>query len=201
MKKAFLIILFCFVFIFCASAARTKFYFDAGIGFGNGKTSWNYYNLSKGFPPQLTDLGIEAGGKIGIAPKRKMPLFLVMDLDWTGHRFIDDYGEYIQYSSVLFGPGLVYYPKDSLQLAATAGISVASYKESWTDAKKSYEGGVGWSTSAALDIGGKKKGTLLGVKYLTTFNDIIYWDDFEAAYFVYHQKNSVFSVFVRFVSR
>ena len=124
MKKAVLVILLSFVFIFGAFAAKSNFYFDAGLGFGKGKTTWGSNNLIEDYPSEIKELGIEFGGKVGIAPVRKFSLFIVLDLDWEGHRFFDDYGNYEQFSSVFLGPGLVFYPKNILQLAASVGISL-----------------------------------------------------------------------------
>lgn len=198
MKKAVLVILFSFVFIFGAFAARTNFYFDAGLGLGKGKTTWGNYDLADS---EVKELGIEIGGKFGFAPVRKFPFFIVLDLDWAGHRFSYDDGDYEQFASMLFGPGLIFYPNSLLQLAATVGISEASYRNSWSDDTIYYESGTGWSVSAAFDIGGRRSGALLGVKYMMGFNDIYFYDPEEAIYYKVTQKNSVFSIFARFVLR
>lgn len=203
MKKAVLVILFSFVFIFSTFAARTNFYFDAGLGFGKGKTTWEGYEYRdyRGWDSSIKDIGIEAGARFGLAPVRKFPLFIVMDIDWAGHRFSDDYDNAIQFSTIMFGPGVVFYPNNIFQLSASAGLSMADYSESWSNVYIEYKTGFAWNVSAALDFGNSRNGFLLGVKYLVGTNNIVYWDSTASAYGTIEQKNSVFSIFARFALR
>ena len=204
MKKSILVVLITLLFVFGASAARTNFYLDAGVGFGRAKTTMNGYDYADGFLIPVTDLGIEFGAKAGLNPVKNLPLFVVLDLDWGANRFSfkDSGNKYsIQFSSVLLGPGIVFYPNSLFQLAASAGLSLAEYSESWSYNYIDYKTGFAWSVSAALDFGNKRNGFLLGVKYLIGTNTIVYWDDEASSYGSIEQKNSVFSIFARFAVR
>ncbi len=194
MKKSILVILISFLLVL--GAAAQGLYLDAGIGLGKATTKWEGFDIRDVLlsNSSIKDIGIELGAKIGFAPIRKVPLYIVLDVDGVGHRFGDDDGNYTQFNSVLIGPGVVFYPVDIIQIGGSFGISnawIVSSSDSSIESFDAYKKGTAWNIYAALDLGGKGSGTLLGVKLQTATNELS----------MLEQEISLFSVFVRFAIR
>ena len=205
MKKSILVILISFLLV--VGAAAQGLYLDAGIGLGKATSTWADVDLLDVFTVE-NDIGIELGAKVGFAPIRKVPLYIVLDVDGVGHRLNFKDSSYFQFNTVLIGPGVIFYPVDILQIGGSFGISNAYVVDDDNDVFDAYKRGTAWNIYAALDLGGKGSGTLLGVKLQTSTNEIDLLDFFGADFFedgvvsaVVEQKISLFSVFVRFAIR
>lgn len=199
MKKSILVILISFLLVLAAAAQGL--YLDAGIGLGKASTTWEGYEL---FNDSVKEIGIELGAKVGFAPLRKVPLYIVFDVDAIGHRFSNDDGAYLQFNSYLFGPGVVFYPIDILQIGGSFGISGANATFGNSSTFSGYQKGTAWNIYAALDFGDKGSGTLIGVKYQAATNKFDYAEFLgigDYGELLVEQDSSIFSIFVRYALR
>lgn len=200
MKKTILVILISFLLVL--GAAAQGLYLDAGIGLGKASTTWEGYELRVN--DSVREIGIELGAKVGFAPLRKVPLYIVFDVDAIGHRFSNDGGDYVQFNSYLFGPGLVFYPIDILQIGGSYGISFANATSDDSSTFSGYQKGTAWNIYAALDFGDKGSGTLIGVKYQAATNKFDYAEFLgigDYGELLVEQNSSIFSIFVRYALR
>ncbi|MDC7222498.1 MAG: hypothetical protein PQJ60_02090 [Spirochaetales bacterium] len=144
-------------------------YFDIGFGLGSTITEMDGTDVAdyySGWDEASVDLSM----KLGFGPLASGPFYLVAEVAAVGHRFeYDSY--YRQFNSYLLGPGVVFYPVPFLQLAGSAGYSWTGNDFSSGTPYES-EGGYAFNASAALDLGKKNNGFLLGGKYSYTFNTL-----------------------------
>ncbi len=74
----------------------------------------------------------------------------------------------------MIGPGVVFYPIEWLQMALDIGISWGVNKTDITGIYMYDTSGAGfaWDISIAADLGGKKHGFLIGLKYIAVYNTL-----------------------------
>jgi len=186
------------------------------IGYQEGNTviDWAYsqeetYSF-KGIPLTKSGIGLDIGAKIGYGELFGLPLYLVGETSWTrGHTWkiteknsfveIEDDGSFFigeektaaetKINHVFFGPGLVFYPSNNFQVAASIGIVRTgieleiSEKAKYIESGNSSEGyfysmtrkgngiGFGFNLSGAIDIG-NSSGILLGGKFSFINNEV-----------------------------
>ena len=195
MKKLVILLVLLFGISFMASAQG--FYFDVGLGFGKAWTKNDGNDVAKYFKDigvDFSEIGVDFGLKAGYGPIAGIPIYIVGEIAGIGHRLTDKDNKYIQYNSFLFGPGVLFYPIPLLQLGSSFGYStIANTTDvpgwSMVDGK----GGFAWNVSAAVDLGQKNHGLLLGLKYFYAKNTVkVYNTD---------EKASMFGIFVKYAYR
>jgi len=174
MKKG----LFLGVFFVCASLAVSAqgFYFDIGLGLGKAWTEINGYDFVKELEAasggKLNEIAVDFGLKAGYGPFGNIPLYAVGEVGGIGHRVYDSYN-YIQFTSCIIGPGVLFYPIPLVQLGFSIGYS---FVDNITDIPGTVmydsKGGFAWNVSAAVDLGGSNHACLLGVKYFAATNTL-----------------------------
>ncbi|MDC7242338.1 MAG: hypothetical protein PQJ50_18435 [Spirochaetales bacterium] len=188
MKKIILLILF--TLLASISLSSQALYFDIGGGIGWGVTKIADINQADYFPG-TSQLAGEAGLKLGWGPVFDIPLYITGEFEALAHRFFDDI-YYYQYNSFLIGPGVVFYPIDLLQLAATLGYSfTGQFSNIETPTTMGWRG-MGLNISAAADLGSGFHGLLLGLKYTMISNTL------ESSA---KEKQHLFSLFVKYAYR
>lgn len=194
MKKIAILLVLLIGFSFMVSAQG--FYFDIGMGLGKPWTIINGEDFGKAMKEsssQISQLGMDFGLKMGYGPIAGTPVYVVGEVSGIGHRIYDSYN-YLQFNSILIGPGVLIYPIPLLQLGASFGFSTMA---NTTDISglKMYEskGGFGFNATAAVDLGQKNHGVLLGLKYSFAKNTLKE-SNAEA-------KESFFGVFVKYAFR
>ena len=192
-------------------SAQSQYYFDAGLGLGWGTTSFK----SDGFDlVKKTDLENEADSHTGMLMSVKVGyevypnLFATIEWGSISDNYNDidtDFGKkYIQFSSHLIGPGLVYYPLENLQIAGTAGYGWSIFDTNEPEVREYFDdldngSGFAYNLSAAYDFSlGKTKmsGLLFGVNWfqsLTTATQDMYWEKDK-----WKQNSSMFSIFLKY---
>jgi hypothetical protein len=175
-----------------AVPASAGMYIDGGIGVGGAGTSLKYQSYD--FIKELKDasgvdeVAVEVGIKAGFGPIAGLPLYVVGDFSGIGHRFYDSYN-YAQFNSYLIGPGAVYYPIESVQVAASVGYSFAAVATDVNGLEFDGSGGFAYSLSGAYEW----KGLLVGLKLFGASNKV----DMESVKF--DMGSTFFGVFLRYV--
>jgi hypothetical protein len=146
------------------AASAQGIYFDAGFGVGKAWTKIKDHDVLDSLKDSH-DFAMNFGAKAGYGPFGDLPLYVVLEWEGTAHMIwnIDDN---MQFNSYIIGPGAIFYPIPLIQLGLSLGYS-------WTNNNKDFkrdgfynsDAGFAWNTSAALDLGGKWLGCLIGVKY------------------------------------
>ena len=169
------------------------FYFDIGLGGGKAWTKIDGEEINPNSDP--TEFAVDFGLKAGYGPFGQIPLYVVAEYTEMGHAFIAD-KNIAQLASSMLGAGVVYYPLRMLQLGAGAGYSFTGN----LDKKdilgfKTYDskGGFAWNATAALDLGKKNHGFLIGLKYFMSFNTLEVLD--------VKQNQSYLGIFVKYAYR
>ena len=194
MKKRFLLV---FIFCFAAMVSYAQgFYFDIGLGTGIGWTVVDNKDMVKElrkFGARPSELGIDLGLKAGFGPFGRVPLYVAGELGGIGHRIYDS-SSYIQFNSYIFGGGLIFYPISLIQLGASMGYSWVNNDTDEPGIKMlGSEGGYAWNVSAAVDLGSRNHGCLLGIKYFHAVNTLKVSN--------VEEKASMLSVFVKYAYR
>ena len=171
MKK--IIILLALVFSISFAVSAQGFYFDVGLGFGKGWTILDGKDVAKEMKSGtsgVSEIGVDFGLKMGYGPIAGIPIYVVGEAAGIGHRIYDSYN-YIQFNSYLIGPGVLFYPIPLLQLGSSFGYSTMAPVTD-VPGTKFYDskGGFAWNVSAAVDLGQKNHGLLLGLKYFYSQN-------------------------------
>jgi len=144
-------------------------YFDVGIGVGRAWTRVDGENIASSYRSagiNLTQFGVDLGLKAGYGPIANMPLYVVGAFSAMAHRMFDRDDDYIQFNSFVIGPGVIYYPIPLIQLAGSVGYAFSrnSTSLSFMEMYRSTRG-FGWDISAAVDLGPRNHGVLLGLRY------------------------------------
>ncbi|MDR0312465.1 MAG: hypothetical protein LBI14_02585 [Treponema sp.] len=149
------------------------FYFD--FEFGVAKDPKLEFNgVKQVAKPGVTEIAVELGFKIGYISFQieRMPIYMTLSGTALGHRFSlgrwYDSSDYFQLNSLLVGMGFVAYPVSFLQLSGVFGYSFSAnidsdYGFELFDKSKF---GYGYELSAALKLGSRPSGFLIGAKYL-----------------------------------
>ena len=194
MKK---ILLLAFIICFASLTAFGQgFYFDIGLGLGKGWTKIDGKDVVDGIKDagvSVSEIAVDIGFKAGYGPFGKLPLYVVGELGGIGHR-ISDKDNYVQFNSYIIGPGVIFYPIPLIQTALSLGYSFTG-NDSDITGYKTYDskGGFAWNVSAAVDLGKRNHGCLLGIKYFNAINKLETLDVNENA--------SMFGVFVKYAYR
>jgi len=155
-------------------------YFDIGGGVGMLSNDAQVKYSDASYTDNILyprGLGFDLSGKAGYGPF-DIPLFFVGDVSWNWSqnkvaRFTDDI------DNIFFGPGVVYYPSNYIQLATSIGFvytilnSVPEYEVTNSHGEQfgpdtSNTGsniGFGFNLSSAIDFGNKTSGLLVGGKF------------------------------------
>jgi hypothetical protein len=173
MKK---VIFFSVVFaVLAGSVSAQSLYFDLGLGFGK---AWTKINGEDAFDTMeedggdINEVAVDVGFKIGGGPFGNIPLYLALEFDGIGHRIYDD-DYYLQFNSYIVGPSVVFYPVSFFQLGGSFGFSFVSNDTDVPDVVLyGSKEGYAWNVSAALDIGKRKHGFLIGLKYFYAKNTL-----------------------------
>jgi hypothetical protein len=179
------------------SAHGIGFYFDAGIGIGPAWTTIDGDDFVEAVTKSgtLDEIGVDLGLKLGLGPFDTIPIHIVGVLGGIGHRISDSYDNYYQMNAYLIGPGVIFYPTPSLQVAASLGYSWVGNESSFTDKKYMYKskGGFAGDISAAFDLGAGNHGLLAGIRFFAATNTL------ETSGVV--QNSSMISLFIRYAFR
>jgi hypothetical protein len=190
MKRS-LAVLSC-LFISSTFLFSQSFYFDIGLGFGKATTEIDGNNISDFMDSSVTEIGVELGLKLGYGPIGGIPLYLVGDFSGIGHRFEDNYN-YLQFNSYLIGPGIIYYPIPLIQLGTSLGFSFISNQTDLPYIFYDSESGYAGNIYCAIDLGKRKNGCLIGIKYMKTVNTLEVSE--------VKQETSLFGIFIRYAYR
>ena len=189
MKKKLVLSLFLILVPILISAQGL--YFDAGAGIGQAWTrlsGQNAINVVNSRGLQASQFGTYIGLKAGYGPVADMPFFVVCDLSMISHVMDLRYysagpnqanrGSFgMSLSSIIIGPGIVYYPITLVQLGLSAGFSFVNNTNDLPDGvfrelMFSSKGGFAWNASAALDFGRRNHGCLVGLQLFHAINPL-----------------------------
>jgi hypothetical protein len=180
-------------------------YLDLRFGLGIGAANANGTNIGERLlgiaPDKDWPLSTDYGFKIGIGPYFNNSLYFVGAFDAISQKY--DFssaanGEkiggndqiWIKYGSYLIGQGIVYYPLEFLQLSAVIGYAFGADSNSFGDSTVGAGAGMGYSLSAAYDIGAYKNNAfLIGLKWM---HAIMRRSIAEYTYFSYPGSSAVF---------
>jgi hypothetical protein len=184
MKRIFLLTFAICIVISLTAKAQT--YIDGGFGLG---MAWHVENGQEITDRKFTigtrdhtyegrmafDYGMRWGYK-----NWDSPLFFTVEF-LRVHRSVElsvgEISQAVSYSHYFMGPGFVYYPMDTIQLASSVGISTGSRSFEYKDlTSESYNGnsiesGLGLNVSLAYDMPfDSRNGLLIGVRYFNAVN-------------------------------
>jgi len=175
MKKIILALILLMFFSFSVSAQ--KFYFDIGAGF-----AINAMDTSEGifFSGTTVDafssyssfsaIGSDIGIKIGFGPLGNVPIYIVGDFNTN---ILFNNSEDRNYTANNLGLGVIFYPLPLVQLGASFGVNLlpdfARFFETPPNTFTN-DTGFGWNVSAAIDLGKRNHGILIGLKYFGAIN-------------------------------
>jgi hypothetical protein len=165
------------------------------MGFGFGSTELDGRDIMDGINDKsVNELFVDITiFKIGWGPFGEIPIYTVLELDGVGHRIYNNYDN-LQFNSYLFGPGIVYYPIPLIQLGTSIGYSwVAIQENTSTMTVDESKGGIAANISAAIDLGKRNHGCLIGLKYFYATNRLRISD--------IDMNSSMVSVFVKYAYR
>jgi hypothetical protein len=106
---------------------------------------------------------------MGYGPFGKVPIYVIGELGAMIHRFSKD-SDRIDLISFIFGPGIIYYPIPLIQLGTSIGISWVNNSTNLPVEFYKSESGVAANISAAIDLGKRNHGCLIGLKYFYSTN-------------------------------
>jgi hypothetical protein len=193
MKKIIALLMFSLVVSF--SAFAQGFYFDIGLGIGKGWTQADGNDMVsdlKNAGVSVKELAVDIGLKAGCGPFGKIPLYVVGEIGGMGHRIYDS-SNYMQFNSFIIGPGVIFYPIPLIQLGASIGFSFVKNQTDLPLDILDSKGGFAWNISAAIDVGSKNHGCLVGLKYFNANNTLEITNAKE--------KASMIGVFVKYTYR
>ena len=186
-------------FIFCFVSLMTYaqgFYFDIGLGLGKGWTKVDSYDMVdelKSAGISVNEIAIDLGLKAGYGPFGNIPLYVVGEFGGIGHRIYDSFN-YLQFNSYIIGPGVIFYPISFIQLGLSLGYSFVSNQ---TDIPGLFmynsKSGFAWNISAAVDLGKKNHGCLIGLKYFNANNKLEISN--------VNEKASMLGIFIKYTYR
>ena len=187
MKKK---IIFAALFILISLTISAQgLYFDAGFGLGHAYTRLggeNAINIINTEGLHAKQYGMYMGLKAGYGPVADMPLYIVGEIGLINHvlelQYISEYpnqrGSFdMSLSSIIIGPGILFYPIPLLQLGASAGFSFVNNTtdvpdDSFSEYMYDSKGGFAWNATAALDFGRRNHGCLVGVQIFNAINPL-----------------------------
>ena len=151
-------------------------YFDVGIGVGGAWTRVDGENLASLYRSagvNVSQMGGEFGIKAGYGPIANMPLYLVGTFSTMLHIIYDRHDD-VNLVSYILGPGVIYYPIPLIQLAGSVGYAFSRNNSTFAEMYRGTRG-FGWDISAAVDLGPRNHGVLLGLRYamaITTLENV-----------------------------
>ena len=165
-----------FVIFTCVSLTLSAhgFYLDFGPGAGKAWTTINGYDVAKTFKIDETTLNdmpaIDLSFRVGGGPIGYAPVYIIGEIEGMVQRFSNDHNFFL-FNTYMIGPGIIVYPIPLLQLGFSAGLSFTSNKSNIpNDNTFQSQGGVAFNVTAAVDIGKRNHGCLIGVKYFCAYN-------------------------------
>jgi hypothetical protein len=197
MKKALFAGLIFMAVIF--SAHGLGLYFDGGIGIGPAWTTMDGNDFVETITKSgtLDEIAVDLGLKLGLGPFDTIPIHVVGVFGGIGHRISASNNDYYQMNAYLIGPGVVFYPMPSFQIAASLGYSFVGNESSFAAqnniAKDTSKSGFAWDISAAFDLGAGNHGLLGGLRYFGATNTL------KDSGLV--QNSSMLSIFIRYAFR
>ncbi|MDR0289468.1 MAG: hypothetical protein LBI06_00855 [Treponema sp.] len=114
------------------------------------------------YPLTIIDLSLKAG----YGPVGNIPVYIVVE---TGYLH-----------GLLCGSGIIYYPIRFIQLGSSLGLA-------WMPSESEHHMGFGWNVSAAIDLGRRNHGFLMGFRYFGAVNEF--------------ETSNMYSVFVKYAYR
>jgi hypothetical protein len=193
MKRVLLAGLMFMATVFSVSAIGL--YFDGGLGLGMAWTEIDESDVVKSLSNnsgEPNEMALELGVKLGLGPFDTIPIYIVGVLGGIGHRLYDVDGDYFQYNSTLLGPGVIFYPIPSIQIAASLGFSTVGNTNSFGVEMYESKSGFAGDVSLAFDLGAGNHGLLAGIKYFGATNTL------ESGAV---QNQSMISLFLRYAFR
>jgi len=168
MKRAWISFLFILLVTFSISAQGI--YFDIGLGFGFGQTEIDGTNVTDSMVLGFKEFGGEVGLKLGYGPIAGISLYIVGEFSGITHviKGFDD----LQCTSVLIGPGIIFYPIPLIQFGASIGYSYVGINTNLPAIPHYGKGGIAWNVYVAIDLGKKNHGLLIGLKYTRANNPL-----------------------------
>jgi hypothetical protein len=160
-------------------------YFDIGLNIGGTWSYLNGTNVSNLYTGDDNLFGYSVGVlslKAGYGPIANIPLYVVGSFDGIAYQAysgeLGDVKNYLGCVYVGIGPGIIFYPIPLIQLAGTIGIIagggitisgsdfVNTALPRMDNGDQRDEGrGVMFDVSAAVDLGRRNHGCLIGIKY------------------------------------
>jgi hypothetical protein len=173
------------------------FYLDVGLGIGKGWTKLNgndFVTTVKDAGGSVTEVAVDVGFKAGYGPFGSVPLYVVGELAAMGHR-IDDGSNYMLFNSALIGPGVIFYPIQLVQLGFSLGYSLTANETDipWVGRMYDSKSGFAWNISAAIDLGKRNHGCLIGLMFFSAHNTLEVTNA--------KQKSSMVGIFVKYTYR
>jgi hypothetical protein len=165
------IILGIFSVITALSVSAQGFYFDIGMGLGKGWTVIDGHDVVDLVGGDIDEVAVDIGLKAGYGPFGNKPLYVVGEFAGMGHRISDDFN-YIQFNSYIIGPGVIFYPIPLIQLGLSMGYSFISNQTDLPMTMYDGKGGFAWDVSAAIDLGRRNHGFVIGLKYFAAYNTL-----------------------------
>jgi hypothetical protein len=162
------------------SAQGIGLYFDVGLGIGPAWSEEDGKDFVKTRTKEgtLKEIAVDLGLKLGLGPFDTIPIYVVGVLGGVGHRISADNG-HIQLNSYLLGPGVIFYPIPSVQIAASLGYSSVANESSVTNESSSPDrvvddskGGFAGDISVAFDLGAGNHALLGGVRFFGSTNTL-----------------------------
>jgi len=193
LKKIFIVFILFVAVLFTAHAQ--KFYFDIGLGVGGAWTKLDDIDISDTFKSaniNFKEVGVDLGLKAGFRPSARLPFYIALVFGGMGHR-LDYIRDYFQFNSYLIGPGLIFYPVQSIQLAGSIGYSFVGNQPSLPVYMLKSDSGFAGDVSIAADLGKTNHGLLIGLRYFGARNTINISRT--------RQNSSGLSVFLRYAFR
>jgi hypothetical protein len=182
------------------SAHGTGLYFDGGLGIGPAWTTLDGDDFVKEQEKiaigngKFDEFALDLGVKLGLGPFDTIPIYVTGVFGGISHRISDSNDDYFQFAAYLFGPGIIFYPMPSLQIAASLGYSFVGNETSFRHYKM-YESKSGFAgdISVAFDLGSGNHGLLGGIRFFGSSNTL---ENSGAV-----QKTSMISLFLRYAFR
>jgi hypothetical protein len=193
MKKA--IVLGTLFVMFSIPVSAQGFYFDIGLGLGKGWTKVNGVDMVDKFKSagvSVDETAVDIGLKAGYGPFGQIPLYVIGELGGIGHR-IENSSNYMQFNSYIIGPGVIFYPIPLVQLGLSIGYSEVANETDLPEKMYDSKGGFAWNISAAVDLGKRNHGCLIGLKYFYANNTL----EVSSA----DEKASMIGIFVKYTYR
>ncbi len=203
--------LFAFLFfLFSVSAfADGGLYFDIGLGLGFPYTEIGGVNFGDVLEAGTeTQVGTDFSTKLGWGPIAGLPFYVGGEFNYIGHYMkskpikvgtVASNYDWI-FASMIIGPTVIFYPIDMLQLSTSLGYAWTVNDSSFPPAADDLAGftvselpqgkGIGFNISVAADLGKRRHGCLLGVKFFFVSCKLENSD--------IKQETSVFDVFVKY---